>query len=287
MEVVRPMVLGAVIVAGLLLLGCDVKFQRNTEYLNYLHNPVVPNPKSSSDEEGRQYDFALEHANIGGIFLPNANEEPNDEEVRISLKRTGSDRWELRQLRCMHFPEADLRHDGQAQVIHFTEGELVPYYGHLFRFTFDGDRVHLEDRSKQFPAELLPAASSRVITLDTSPATLFRKRKLSAEPSVGAEDHFETIRLVEIDTDPEGIRAKIVRERMIVRNVDGAENIQTLEGPKEEWLGIGANLVVDDQLLSVKQIVPPTDSDDEAPPVGWIELELVDLSEVEMHRALL
>ncbi|WDI44568.1 hypothetical protein [Bremerella sp. P1] len=287
MDIVRPMAFGSVIVAGLLLLGCDVKFQRNSERLHNLQLPVHPSETISPGDESRRYDFLVARANATGMMLPNAQGEAPDERVNVVFDKLGDDRWELSLNRAKDFPEDDFRYDQQQQRIRFAPGQLIPYYGHLFRFSFDGQRAQLEECTEQLPSLWLPAANSRVITLHGSEATFFQQAALLASVSQSEEDHFETMRLVKIETDPEGTRAQIVRSRMIVRNGDGVNETALLDEPKEEWVGVGSNLVVDDQLVRVKQIVPPVEMEGGLIPVGWIELELVDLSDVEMHRAML
>ncbi|PQO31183.1 hypothetical protein C5Y96_12600 [Blastopirellula marina] len=285
MEIVRPIAFGAVIIAGLMLLGCDVKFQRNSEHL-HLRAPIYPNDPVSPGEESRRYDFEIVRANFGGIMLPNANGDGHDEHVDIGLKRLGYQQWELKLTRVRAFPEDDLRHDANAQVLRFSDREAIPYYGHLFRFTFDGQMVHVEECTEQFPAELLPSAESRILTMNESEATFYRQRLLHPNGTGDAEDFYETIHLAKIDNDPAGTRATIVRKRMVSREVDGNYEAKALEEPKEESIGVGATLMIDNQLVRVKQIVPPGEVEGAGVLVGWIELELVELSQVEMHRAL-
>lgn len=286
MDIVRPMAFGLIIVAGLLLLGCEVKFQRNSQHL-HLRSPIYPNESVSPDGESRQYDFEIAQANFGGILMPNANGEQPDEHVDMGLKRFGYARWELSLARAKDFPEVDLRHDEKPQVLRFAEKEVIPYFGHLFRFTFNGESVHLEECTQQFPSELVPSARSRVLTMNGSEATIFRKQVLQPNDAGGTEDRFEKIQLIKIETHPEGTRATILRQKMTARSVDGVYETEPLEPSKEEWIGVGANLMVDDQLVRVKQIVPSVEMDGVGTPVGWIELELVDISQVEMHRAIL
>lgn len=287
MEIVRPLAFGSVIAAGLLLLGCDVKFQRNSEHLHYLHTPVSPNVPMSTGEETRQYDFEMARANFGGIFLPNADGEEADELVRVGVTKHGYDRWDFSYKRAKDFPEDDIRHDRNRQLIRFTERDIIPYYGHLFQFSLDGDMVHLEECTKQFPAELLPVAGSRVLTIDASEASLLEKQIPASSDSDDQETRFEKMQLVKIETRDEGTQAAILRTKMTSRHVDGAIKIDQVEAPTEQWVSVGANLMIGDQLVRVRRIVPREEIEGIGTPVGWIELELVDLSPVEMHRAML
>lgn len=285
METIRPIAFGAVIIAGMLLLGCDVKFQRNSAHLN-LRAPIFPNEPVSPGEASRQYDFEIVRANVGGIMLPDANGEGHNEHVDVGLKRLGNYQWELKLTRAKQFPEADLRYDANSQVLRFSDHEAIPYYGHLFRFSYEGQYVHVEECTQQVPAQLLPSATSRVLTLNESEATFFRRSLLHPEGTGNAEDVYETIQLTKIDHDTADPRAAIVRRRMVSREVDGVYEDTLLEEPKEVWIGIGAKLMIDDQLVRVKQIVPPGEIEGAGSLVGWIELEQVEVSQVEMHRAL-
>ncbi|QDU78192.1 hypothetical protein Pan97_52750 [Bremerella volcania] len=287
MEIVRPLAFGSVIVAGLLLLGCDVKFQRNSEHLHYLPSPVQPNSPVSPGEKNRKYEFEIAQLNDSGILLPSAEGEEADEHVGMNLQVLSDDRWGLNIFRASRFPEDDLRHDDNPTVIRFSQRDVIPYYGDLFRITIDSDQVRMEQCTELLPSEMVPAAGSRVITMDGSEATFFRKRLHRPDGVIIPEDPFETIELVKFETDPESTRALILRKRMIVHIVNGTPETKLIEPPKREWVGAGANLLVDDQLVRVKQIVQPDEISGVGTPVGWIELEQVDLSQVERHRALL
>ncbi len=291
MEIARPVALGSVIVAGMLLLGCDVKFQRNSLHLRErleLKTPISPNTPNSPGKQDRQYDFEIARANFGGFMLPNVNRGEVDEHVSVGLRRLANGQWELEHSRSSLFPEDDLRHDINRPVLHMADRQAFPYYGYLFHLSMNNrELAHLEECTHQFPEEILPSADSRVLTLGQSKATFFRKRpQLAAESSL-AEDSFETIQLVKIDSTSDGIQATIVRQRMVAQRVGSDYEITPVAEPKEERLRIGQNLVIDDQLVRVKQIVPPGEVEDAGSLIGWIELEQFDLSEAEMHRALL
>lgn len=287
MEIVRPLAFGSVIAAGLLLLGCDVQFQRNSEHLYHLRTPVSPNVPISTGEQERHYDFEMARANFGGIFLPNADGDEADELVRVHVMKHSYDHWEFIQSRARNFPEGDIRRDTNRQRIRYTERDIIPYYGHLFQFSLEEGLVHLEECTRQFPPELVPAAGSRVLTIDESEATLLEKQTFGSSDSDEPKARFERIQLVKIETRAEGTQAAIQRTKMISRKIDGEIKTDQEGEPMQQWVSIGANLMIGDQLVRVKQIVPHEKIEGVGTPVGWIELELVDLSPVEMHRAML
>lgn len=290
MEIARPAAFGSIIVAGILLLGCDVKFQRNSLHLRELQElrmPIPPNTPASSGQQGRQYDFEITRANLGGFMLPNVNRGEDDEHVSVGLKRLENGKWEFEHGRSQKFSDDDLRHDINRPALHVADRQAFPYYGYLFRLSMKNPKlVRLEECTHHFPEEILPSAHSRVLTLGQSKATFLRKRpQLTAQSRL--EDSFETIQLLKIESTPDGVQATIVRQQMVARRVDSDYEILPAAEPKEERLSIGANLVIDDQLVRVKQIVPPGEVKGAGSLVGWVELEHVDLSETEMHRALL
>ena len=291
MEIARPIAFGSVIIAGMLLLGCDVKFQRNSLQLRQLQEmrtPIPPNTPVSPSQQGRQYDFEIARANFGGFMLPNVNHGEVDEHVSVGLKRLDNGQWEFEHGRSQKIPDDDLRHDINRPVLHLADRQAFPYYGYLFHFSMKSrDVALLEECTHQFPEAIVPSADSRVLTLGESKATFFRKRpQRTAEASL-EEDPFETIQLLNINPTPDGIQATIVRQQMVAHRVGSDYEIAPVAEPMEERLSVGANLVIDDQLVRVKQIVPPGEVEGAGALIGWIELEQVDLSEVEMHRALL
>lgn len=191
--------------------------------------------------------------------------------------------WEREFLfeRSLHFPAGDIRRTSKGQIMSAQDGDLIPYYDHVYRVNYQGDDVILTDMTKHVPPKMVPAATSRTVALRETLTSLFRN--WDSSPAQGTQQKFEWIDLEEIDDERE--QAKLYRvpaTHTYTPNDQGGWTYKpTSSVPSRQWVKVGDVLQIGGRAVLVKQIVAPRPIPNIGRPVGWIEFSLADKSEEE------
>ncbi|RCS40791.1 hypothetical protein DTL42_25880 [Bremerella cremea] len=223
------------------------------------------------------YRFPRKKALHVGIILPH----PLKKIEKINFGQPSPGGREFLFELSLHFPAGDIRRTSKGQIMSAQDGDLIPYFDHVYRVNYQGDDVILTDMTKQVPPKMVPAATSRTVVLRETLTSLFRN--WDSGPAQGTQQEFEWIDLEEIDDEWE--RAKLYRipatHTYTPNDQGGWTYQQTSSEPSRQWVKVGDVLPIGGRAVLVKQIVAPRPIPNVGRPVGWIEFSLADKSEDE------
>ncbi|MBI1248727.1 hypothetical protein GC197_12910 [bacterium] len=266
------------VLIGFLLLGlgcgkADFPTNRVTKDEYYRSHPIGGDYFQRHGEYPQQYDFCLEQASIGGIYLPN----PMREADRVELGQGSDGLLGIGFFSYgMRLPTSDIRHVSGARAMSFHRGELIPYYDHVFQVICTKNTGRIVDLTRQISSDLLPSADSRVITLGDRDGEICRLENYDVSKTK-VENHRVALR----QFDHDGKRAQLELSVVSRWKCDDGR-IETSESePKLQWVRIGDTLELSDRKLRVRQIVPPIEIEGVGKPIGWIELALVEPNQIQ------
>lgn len=220
------------------------------------------------------YTFTLEYPKQGQrIILPH----PLKIEDGIGVSRPMGGTYRVWLGNHRGFPEDDIRRHHGNPTFDLTDGDVLPYYDHVYRINFGTTEGTLTDVTQQLPPEVVAAATSRIVFLSASAETFFLDGDI--RPWNGKTiEKFEWISVDKIDPK---INHALLTRSLVLRNYTPNYKGQWLKKdkgppPTSTWVKEGDILKIGQYNVRVEKIVSRKPIQNVGRPIGWVEFATVD-----------